>query len=121
MKTKFLVILVVMILAALSVGAAFADADGPNASEFGPAWCADGSQFDVMVIPDPNAVVAQDTGSTTVGVAMSVSLFAPDGSLVETIFDKPGNQPTVWCEWLEPGLPEGFYLGGDILSAPGRP
>lgn len=121
MKTKFLVILVVIVLAALPVGAALADAQGPNASEFGPAWCADGSQFDVLVVPAPNAVVAQDPGSTTVGVAMSVSMFAPDGSLVETIFDKPGNQPTVWCEWMDPSLPDGFYLGGDIISAPGKP
>jgi hypothetical protein len=121
MKAKFLVILVVIVLAALPVGVAFADAKGPNASEFGPAVCADGSQFDILVVPDPNAVVAQDPGSTTVGVAMSVSMFAPDGSLVETIFDKPGNQPTVWCEWRESGLPPGFYLGGDIVSAPGKP
>jgi hypothetical protein len=121
MKIKFVTIVVVLILAALPLSVAFADAQGPNASQFGPASCEDGSQFEVAVLPSSTAVVAQDTGSTRLGVAFSISLFAPDGSLVETFFDKPGNQPTVWCTWVDPTIPPGFYFGGDILLTPARP
>jgi hypothetical protein len=121
MKTKLVTIVVVMILAALPVGVAFADAKGPNAAEFGPASCEDGTEFEVVVSPSMTSVVGQDAGSTRLGVAMSVSLFAPDGTLVETFFDKPGNQPTVWCEWVDPNIPEGFFLGGDILLTPANP
>jgi hypothetical protein len=121
MKTKFAIILVVVFMAALPVSIAFADAKGPQANEFGPAWCADGSYFEVLINPGIDSVAGQDAGSTNVGIAMSVSLFAPDGSLVETIFDKPGNQPTVWCTWQDPSIPPGFYFGGDILGAPGKP
>ena len=121
MKTKFVTIVVVLILAALPLSAAFADAKGPNAINFGPAWCEDGSQFDVVVSPSSTSAVTQDPGSTRVGVAVSISLFAPNGSLVETFLDKPGNQPTVWCTWVNPNIPPGFYFGGDILLTPARP
>ena len=120
MKTKFVTIVVVLILAALPLSVAFADGKGPNAINFGPAWCEDGSQFEVVVSPSSNSAVTQDPGSTRVGVAFSVSLFAPDGSLVETFSDKPGNQPTVRCTWVNPNLP-GFYFEGDILLTPARP
>lgn len=121
MKTKIVTIVVVLILAALPLGVAFADAKGPNASQFGPASCEDGTQFEVVVSPSSTSVVGQDTGSTRLGVAMSVSLFAPDGTLVETFFDKPGNQPTLWCTWDDPNVLPGFYLGGDILLTPAKP
>jgi len=121
MKTRFALIILAILLAALPVSVAFADAQGPQANEFGPATCADGTTFEVLINPGADSVVGQDADSTDVGIAMSVSLFAPDGTLVETIFDKPGNQPTVWCTWQEPDLPPGFYLGGDILGAPGKP
>ena len=120
MKTKFVTIVVVLILAALPLSVAFADAQGPNAINFGPAWCEDGSQFDVVVSPSSTSVVAQDPGSTRVGVALSVSLFGPAG-LVETFSDKPGNQPTVWCTWVNPNFPPDFYFGGDVLLTPARP
>ena len=121
MKPRVVLILVAILLAALPVSVALADAKGPNSAEFGPAWCEDGTTFETLVTPSANSVVGQDTGSTGIGVAMSVSLFAPDGSLVETFFDKPGKQPTVWCTWLDPNVPPGFYLGGDILGQPGKP
>jgi len=121
MKTKFVTIIVLILLVTLPVGVAFADASGPNATEFGPAWCEDGTYFEVVVSPSAHSVVGQDAGSTSVGIAMSVSLFAPDGALVETFFDKPGNQPTVWCTWEDPNAPPGFYLGGDILLTPAKP
>ncbi|HLA98712.1 MAG TPA: hypothetical protein VJL34_09675 [Anaerolineales bacterium] len=121
MKTKFATLIIVMLVAALPVGSALADAKGPNSGEFGPAWCEDGSVYEVVVTPSAHSVVGQDAGSTSVGVAMSVSLFAPDGALVETFFDKPGKQRTVWCTWLDPNVPPGFYLGGDILFSPGKP
>ena len=120
MKTKFVTIVVVLILAALPLSVAFADAKGPNAINFGPASCEDGSQFEVVVSPSSTSAVTQDPGSTRVGVAVSISLFAPDGS-VETFLDKPGNQPTVWCTWVNSDLPPGFYFGGDILLTPARP
>lgn len=121
MKTKIVTIVVVLILAALPFGVAFADAKGPNAFQFGPASCEDGTQFEVVVSPSPNSVVGQDPSSTRLGVAMSVSLFAPDDSLVETFIDKPGNQPTVWCTWEDPNVPPGFYFGGNILLTPAKP
>ena len=121
MKTKIVTIVVFLILAALPLGVAFADAKGPNASQFGPASCEDGTQFEVVVSTSITSVVGQDPSSTRLGVAMSVSLFAPDSSLVETFFDKPGNQPTVWCIWEDPNVPPGFYLGGDILLTPAKP
>ena len=120
MKTKFVMIVVVLMLAALPLSIAFADAKGPNASQFGPASCEDGTQFEVVVSPSNSSVVGQDPDSTRLGVAMSVSLFAPDGTLVETFFDKPGNQPTVWCTWLDPEVPPGFFLGGEILLTPAK-
>jgi len=120
-KTKFVTIVVVLILSALPLSLAFADGNGPNAINFGPASCEDGSQFDIVVSPSGTSAVTQDPGSTRVGVAFSVSLFAPDGSLVETFSDKPGNQPTVWCTWVNADIPTGFYFGGDILLTPARP
>ena len=119
MKTKFVTIVVVLILAALPLSVAFADGKGPNAINFGPAYCEDGSEFDVVVSPSGNSAVTQDPGSTRVGVAVSISLFAPDGS-VDTLLDKPGNQPTVRCTWVNPNLP-GFYFEGDILLTPAKP
>ena len=120
MKTKFVTIIAVLILAALPLSVVFADAKGPNATQFGPASCEDGSLFEVVVSPNGNSVVGQDAGSTGLGVAFSVSLFAPDGSLVETFLDKPGNQPTVWCTWVDPTIPPGFYFGGDVLITPAK-
>ena len=120
MKTKFVTIVVVLILAALPLSVAFADAKGPNVINFGPAWCEDGSQFEVVVSASGNSAVTQDPGSTRVGVAVSISLFAPDGS-VDTLLDKPGNQPTVWCTWVNANTPPDFYFGGDILLTPARP
>ena len=121
MKTKFVTIVVVLILAALPLSVALADGKGPNAINFGPASCEDGSQFEVVVLPSSTAVVAQDTGSNRLGVAFSVSLFDPEGNLVQTFSNKPGNQPTVWCTWVSPDSPPGFYFGGDILLTPARP
>ena len=121
MKTKFVMIVMVLILAALPLNVALADGRGPNTFNFGPAWCEDGSQFDVVVSPSGNSAVTQDPGSTRVGVAFSVSLFDPDGNLVQTFSDKPGNQPTVWCTWVSSDSPPGFYFGGDILLTPAGP
>ena len=121
MKSKFVTIVVVLILAALPLSVAFADGNGPNAINFGPASCADGSQFDVVVSPSGNSAVTQDPGSTRVGVAFSVFLFDPDGNLVDTLLDKPGNQPTVRCTWVASNTPPGFYFEGDILLTPARP
>jgi hypothetical protein len=121
MKTKFVTIVLVLILAALPLNVAFADGKGPNVINFGPASCEDGSEFDVVVSPSGASAVTQDPGSTRVGVAFSVSLFDPDGNLVQTFSDKPGNQPTVWCTWLNADIPAGFYFGGDILLTPERP
>ena len=121
MKTRFVTIVVVLILAALPLNAAYADGKGPSAINFGPAWCEDGSQLDVVVSPSGNSAVTQDPGSTRVGVAFSVSLFDPDGNLVQTFSDRPGNQPTVWCTWVNADTPTGFYFGGHILLTPARP
>lgn len=121
MKTKFVTNVVVLILAALPLSVAFADGKGPNTINFGPASCEDGSQFELVVSPSGSSAVTHDPGSTRVGVAVSISLFAPNGSLVETFLDKPGNQPTVWCTWVSAESPPGFYFGGDILLTPARP
>lgn len=121
MKTKFVTIVVILILAALPLNIALADGKGPNTINFGPASCEDGSEFDVVVSPSSHSAVTQDPDSARVGVAFSVYLFAPDGSLVETLSDKPGNQPTVWCTWVNQNIPAGYYFGGDILLTPARP
>jgi hypothetical protein len=121
MKTKFITIVVVLILAALPLSVAFADGKGPNVINFGPASCSDGSQFDLVVSPSGNSAVTQDPGSTRVGVAFSVSLFDPNGNPVQTFSDKPGNQPTVWCTWVSSNSPPGYYFGGDILLTPAKP
>jgi hypothetical protein len=121
MKIKFYAILLALMLGALPLGVAFADAKGPSATQFGPISCEDGSQIGILINPSNASFAAQDAGSTRVGVVFSVSLFAPDGSLLEAAFDKPGNQPTVWCTWVVPGLPSGFYFGGDVLITPVKP
>jgi hypothetical protein len=73
----------------------------------------DGTTFDVVDSPANKSVVGQDAGSTRLGVAMSVHVFAPDGTLVETVFAKPGNQPAAGWAWLDaPGQACSMWISG---------
>jgi hypothetical protein len=119
MKHLIIALTVLILLAGLAA-AVFADAKGPNAGEFGPAWCEDGSTADVIVHVG-KSFTGQYPDSTRVGIAFTEYLFDDQGNFVETWLYTPGNQPTTRCRWIVPGLEPGWYLEGDVLLTPPRP
>lgn len=120
MKTLLLTILIVLILAVLTFGVAYADASGPNAYVFGPVECEDGTILDTIILPG-QSLVGQDVDSTRVSILKSEELYDENDKLVDVYLFTPGNQPTVRCRWDASHIEEGWYFEGDILITPANP
>lgn len=122
MKTLLSTLAVFIMLAALAT-AVLADAKGPNAGEFGPAWCADGSTAE-KIVHVGKSFTGQYPDSTRVGIAFTEYLVDDAGNVVEEWLYTPGKRPTTWCIWRIPNLPDGsplpvgWTVQGDVLLTP---
>ena len=101
------------LIAALSVGVAWADPppNKPNAEVLTNLVCDDGTALDTVVV---SGIVGHIPDSTSVGVAKSV-YFDPGGANI-LVLERgiQGHPSTVWCEW---DTADGHF-GGDILLTP---
>lgn len=114
---------VVLVASLMGLAPAAADIDSnPNASEFGPAQCEDGSYFDNLWTP--GGVVGQQVGTNAMGTNHLVWFSNEDGDKLVPLGKplSPGlEKVTIFCWWEDANSPTG-WLGGDIIfNGHGRP
>jgi hypothetical protein len=88
----------------------------PNVLAFGPVMCEDGSVFDTIWSPNPNAAVGHDPDSNAVGIGKEFWITDAAGTKLALVSRPitPGHaEMTVFCWW--PWATDTGFIGAEIL------